>query len=629
MGKVCFSVLAIIVLSVFSCSNESLFPLDNTGRAGAEIEILSTASVFASGEVISLSVVNYDDSQTDQELIINLYSDTEQLIAEYTIEDLAEWEYMPEVEIPELEDGFYYFVFSLYEDSSTLAETRKEFFVYRDASSVVNLSSYPPVIYPDSGGLIFASIDTGGSDPYITWTMGGQIYKEGYLSSGLDQLQWHSPKQDGVYRISLELYPYKPPAGFSGISEGAGYSEIQLFVNKKQTPDPNEFSFNESQFLSLMHFRGEYSDFTDSDRDVQIIGQPVLAFEDKLFGYKMNGRNGFYMDCPVIPFVSTGILDFTFMMKGVIPFPQKGGNLFSCESGDSSFYISFSDEDRLSALLSIGSSSFSSVIPPGKMEKTVKNLALSVFQNGREIGFRWFADGMQIYESESEAIADLSVDVSEGWSQISGENGFTGLIDEFGIYYRNNEGRNSVCDGIYREMYAKNVYGDNLVFADGFDGSGPGINYRDNFSGSLYQGRLSLGKQQAAKIDGLSIHDEISSLSLSWEQANGILLNLTIQSKDKSMQIGIDYSNRTYILGNRRIPFDSDYPGFLTFSIDAGIVSLYSNGNEYLMTEFDQQDFSIMLENGSDETMLIDNIIITKESSAIIKVNRDTDSIII
>lgn len=629
MRKLCLSVTALFILISFACSNEGFFPLENADQSVALVEVLSPSSVFSSGEIISLSIVNQGDSQITQELIIHLYSDTDKLISEFAIENLQEWDYMPEIEIPDLDDGFYYFLFSLYEADSTLAETRKEFFVYRDSPTVVNLSSYPPVIYPDSSGLIFASIEAGDSDPYIAWTQGGQIYKEGYLSSGLDQLQWQSPEQDGVYRIALELYPYKPPAGFSGIMNGAGYSEIQLFVDKNQTPDVNEFSFDASRFLSLLHFRGEYKDFADSSREVQVTGQPILAFEGKSFGYKLNGNNGFYMNYPVIPFISSGILDFTFMLKGILYFPQTDGNLFSCESGDSSFYISFSDEGQLSALLTLGNSTVSSLLPPDTIESSLNNLALSVFQDGRKIGFRWFADGKQIWESEAEALTNISVEALEGWSLIAGENGIIGLVDEFGIYYRDSEGQNAVCGDIYREMYARSIYGDSLVFADGFDGIDPGVNYQDGFSGSLYQGKLSLAGTQTAKTGNLSIADEISRLSLSWEQSRESLINITVFSSSSSAEIGLDFINNNYILNGRVIPFDRDYPEYLTFSLNTGILSLYSSGAKYSIMEFDQQSFSVMLENGADEAVMIDNIIITKESKAIIKDTQETDSLTI
>jgi hypothetical protein len=94
-------------------------------------------------------------------------------------------------------------------------------------------------------------------------------------------------------------------------------------------------------------------------------------------------------------------------------------------------------------------------------------LSLSMVAQGANLTAQWFLDGVQV-SAMTGAWATPAVK-QDGMITIGGEKGFAGTVDQFGVYYRDPQGRPSPDPDLYARTQAL-AYGSRLVMAEGFDG---------------------------------------------------------------------------------------------------------------------------------------------------------------
>lgn len=97
-------------------------------------------------------------------------------------------------------------------------------------------------------------------------------------------------------------------------------------------------------------------------------------------------------------------------------------------------------------------------------------LAVSVVPVGEALSVLWFVDGRAVQTDR--LVFDPSPIPADGTTWVGSDGygtDFIGIIDELGLYTRDELGRPSPHAGLFRESRQK-LYGRDLVFADGFDG---------------------------------------------------------------------------------------------------------------------------------------------------------------
>jgi hypothetical protein len=94
-------------------------------------------------------------------------------------------------------------------------------------------------------------------------------------------------------------------------------------------------------------------------------------------------------------------------------------------------------------------------------------LSLSIVPQPAGLSAQWFLDGAQV--SSLSAKYFPAVAGQDGSITIGGDRGFKGVVDEFGVYAQDAEGRPSTDPDLYSRAQA-GIYGTRLVLADGFDG---------------------------------------------------------------------------------------------------------------------------------------------------------------
>ena len=478
---------ALVVLSTFlfffSCSGDMLLTGD---RATPEFLIKSVAAgtVLGPGVEIPLSLVPSSgtpgSSNPPERMEVRLESGDGVLIATTEINEDLDTEELPSLQLPEeLAEGLYRLVFRLYRGGELLQESVTEFFSTTEKYRLNGISSYPPSLYPGSRGILEALLDPAVSgNPYLVWRSGDRVFKTGYLDEGAGQAEWKAPGTEGVYNVRLELFPVGPANGSAFPFSSSIHIDTELFVSKN--PAQGEYELpNGKGFYSLLHFRGNLRDEGSRKGAADIpfitIGNPALAKDSGIFGFLLDGTDGFSVPDLMLP-VRDGTLEpFTVeariqYMPDMISLPDVSPHtLFTAVSAAEAFSFSIVEEGGiLSCELASGSltaatrlSSFE--LPVGKPV----DLALSIATVGGELNFSWFINGYNVLTQTH--TLDLGNVSSSGQSTIGGETGFPGIIDEFGIYSADSDGRPSIDPELFIRG-RKADFGRKLIFAEGFDG---------------------------------------------------------------------------------------------------------------------------------------------------------------
>ena len=454
----------LIVMLAASCSAPGMFlPVDQVEQ---RVEILSIAQGSVLNPTDSFDVaLDYDEEMFLETMVIEFVDRDGAIVfsVEFDQEQILELPLL--VELPsELENGTYTAHFKVFQDGEEVGSESSIFFVVRDEYRIEAINAYPQFFYPGGKGLVYANLSLPeNADPFLKWLSDDVVLSEGLLSEGTDILQLDVPEREGVYSIRLEVFPFSPApeTAFSFISEIS--LEAQFFVSSTQDIDESEFS-PEEDYYSLFHFRGEAVDWGAAGGKKAIEnGSLDLGIVQGLFGYFFDGTGGFIVDEILLPDVQGELQPFSFSARLAL-FEQTGTFVSMFDRFETPvFSVGFTGEGLLFAELNGARSSVEYLFSEGNPT----DLTVSVIPAGEAVTYMWYVDGMLL------GVDKIEYEVFEiedgGVTYLGGENSPVAVVDEVGIYYKVIEGGVEVDAAVYKRAMDR-IYGDDLVFAEGFDG---------------------------------------------------------------------------------------------------------------------------------------------------------------
>lgn len=461
-----FGTVLIFVLA--SCSESGLLtPLSDQSN---QITIKSVASgtMVSSGDQIPLSVNLNSSQSTPTDLKVELLSQAGAVVQSADIKNTDFSSPLPSILLSNLETGPYTLKMTLEgANGEVLSQKKVDIFYVQGSYSLDGITSYPPALPPGGSGLIVARVTSPqGSNPYLRWSMGDKLIANGYLKDGFDKIQWNAPDSTGVYSITVEMFPFGPPSGSSFDFTSPYKMKVEVFVTTSVKAGRNELG-PKASYYALYHFQGNLKDSSGraTGLDAAPIGNPTLSVIGSVFGYQLDGTTGFKVDSLLLPFDSNGNLQpASISMRFRLDGEQKNRQFFQTKTTDGSFSLDMATNDQGALAVDInGTESKAIALKTGD----ITSVTLSLEPLNGAVELLWFVDG-RLTSSESMAIDPKIVDPA-GSSTIAGENGFSGLIDEFGVYYKNAEGQYTTDPEVFRRAMS-DEYGSNLVFAEGFDG---------------------------------------------------------------------------------------------------------------------------------------------------------------
>ena len=149
-------------------------------------------------------------------------------------------------------------------------------------------------------------------------------------------------------------------------------------------------------------------------------------------------------------------------------------------------------------------------------------LSLSIVPQPAGLSAQWFLDGLQV--SSLVARSAMSGARQEGNITIGGDQGFRGVVDEFGVYAQDAEGRPSSDPDLYSRAQA-GIYGSRLVLADGFDGSALPDGFSIEGRGEIAAGSVDLAGGAALDLPPVRIGPGVTvTAGLSRDSGRGAVL---------------------------------------------------------------------------------------------------------
>jgi hypothetical protein len=490
-----FSLLLIGVLALLACGGEglTLFPRSEA----SELAIVGPAdgSVFAGTEPLALQIGSADPAGHPnievQLTLVSAAGDTawSQRIAGLALnEDLG-------LQLPELLAGRYQLEITVFQDGQQVARSTTTIFSVRERPRITGIASFPPLIMPSSRVLLSAEITPDAeSDPWLRWTWRGKTIAQGSSSAGTTAVLWTAPAEGGVYTVTLELFPVAPPtiAGFSFRSSIAMSTDI--YVSSSGAAVRDELG-PPASYLSLFHFQADLADAAAAARNLARaatpIGSPRVVPVGDGFGYRLEAGAGFNVPWPVLPVEDGSLAPFT-LSAGIRPEKMTGAaRIITVTAGSLAITLGLG-VDAAPELAIAAADSQRIVIPSGapSLEPGRRTLvSVSVVPRQGGLSARWFLDGRQV--SDTAIALPLPRLGEEGSAVVGGEAGLEAVIDELGVYYRDEAGRPATDPSLFRTAMRK-LHGDRLLLADGFDGTYLPAGFAGSAKAAMAGGRIEL-----------------------------------------------------------------------------------------------------------------------------------------
>lgn len=451
--------MSVSILLLVGCGESGLLDLYGGGEA-VVIESILPGSVIAPGDAIPVS------AQADETVSDPAY-------LELRVEDrrgdlLLSFE-EPAADAPisvateELPPGYYLLIVrALDADRNELSASEVPFFVVQQSTLIKGISAYPTAVLPKEGIVFYAELAQVSGDPYLRWSADGRTIGEGPVSQGKQLISWRVPESEGIYPVTAELFPFPPPEGEGFRFTAAERFKIEAFVSADPRTPRGELGPADA-FSSLFHFRGTFDSagFLELGEPA-IEGEPVLAVESGIFGFRFAGGDALRFDRSMIPVASGEIAPFTLHLKGIFSEP---GRIFTVKRSRGEDFLRLG---RTQSGLTLGlNGQIYAFSLPTELFEAPRYLSLSFDRTEEGMLLRWFLDG-RLRQTDRLPRQPIPGDLAN--ALIGG--GFSGMLDEFGIY-TGEDRRESISDPDLFGFAMRERYGRRLLYARGFDDSAP------------------------------------------------------------------------------------------------------------------------------------------------------------
>ncbi len=533
-----------LLLVLASCGDQSLFMSPKTGAADLQIVSASDGQIYAGGKTVPLMISAQDSSASrDVEIDVTLASASGESL--YHNRGAATLNEQSPISLPaSLAAGQYRLDLVLYSGGEVVQKKSVAIFVASDGWKIDGIRSFPPVITSSSTVMLKAELEIPqNANPYLRWTWKGKVIRKGMLSTGLGQILWDVPGEGGVYTITLELFPSAPASGtdFAFTSSVSLSTDIivsgQMRTRGRLGPA--------ADFLSLLRLQGSLTDSGAGAKKLgktaaAAVGSPELVSLETVFGYRLDGSNGIRIPWLALPSDGGNLRPFTISLGVSFDDLAGAGSFVTAAARDGSFSLVMAMNPQALApearITSAGAPPI--VVPWGGPPLSPKErmlLSFSAAPSPSGLSTQWFLDGTQV--SSLLVRAAVPSVRPEGSITIGGEHGFSGVVDEFGVYATDSAGRPATDPALYSRAQAA-VHGSRLVFADGFDGLALYNGFAVEGGGQLAAGAVDLAPGARLVLPVLKAGGAVT-VSAALSASSGRSVSLVVQAESGSQPAAV------------------------------------------------------------------------------------------
>jgi hypothetical protein len=470
------ALLMCVGLVLCSCGDQSLFMSLNSAIPDLQVTTVSDGQVLTDGKGVPLTVTAQDTSKTtDLEMEVTLSTPTGASVwhNRQTVPAVNQQLY---IQPPSLTPGQYRMDVVIYSAGEVAQKKSANFFVATGNWRIAGIKSYPPVIGSSGKVLLKADLQyPDGVDPWLRWSYKGKVIQKGTVSKGLGKILWTAPADEGVYTITLEMFPVAPSVDSDYSFPSSISLSTDVYVSTGNQSGAGDLGSADS-YLTLLRLQGTFDDSGAGAKKLgkssaTAIGSPEIVSTENGFGYRLTSGVGFSLSWLTLPVDGGSLNPFTVSFGISFDSFSTTNNLLVASTSDGIFSFTLSVDGITHTPQAVVQATGQTVTIPwsgaGLLAGQRYLLSLSIVPQGQTITALWFLNG-ELVSSRIVSFTSPSLR-QDGTTVIGGPNGFTGVIDEFGVYHRDDQGRTSADPAQYLRV-AQQKYGQSLVFADGFEG---------------------------------------------------------------------------------------------------------------------------------------------------------------
>ena len=535
MRRLALAVTAALLV-LYSCSDTSIFLGNYNEPAGVRVLTVPSGSVLVPGDEIPIRIERgaiHGDESTPDHLVVQLLDLDGVVLAEDTIESVDHAVELPSSFLPDLPDGIYQIAASYYDGEGLVSTDTVTFFISPQVMRITRVTAYPPALSPGASGLLRVTTTApAGTDPYLAWYISGELQEAGYLSTGAAELEVSAPDLEGVYPVRVELYPFWSEKLEPGSVEPPVVYTSEIYVSDTPALSRTDLA-PEQNYLVLYHLSGDLRDtgaraewFPDRDYSAVGEGDIALAVDDEIFGYQLDSGAGLLVPGAPIPSRDGVLTPFSISLRlepaelgairSLVVISTVAGDAGT--GGEETLSLLAGPDGRVGISLTGGDGivwSQTPMLAVGVAEAIT--VSLEPVADGMDVTF--FAGGLGIsthrypLSDPNSLISGDLITASEGWSfldgvtRIGGNGGFAGIVDEFGVYFRDDRNQPSAHSDVYASaMRAR--FGDRLVYAEGFETSEVPDDLTVTGEVSVSRGQLVITEGSVVRFPDFRFQDE-------------------------------------------------------------------------------------------------------------------------
>ena len=361
----------------------------------------------------------------------------------------------------QITDGTYSLVIESWKENKLLEDYSLEIGIAGGEWIIESISLFPPQAV--EGGVFNVSADLElpeEADPWMCWYINGEIYKEGFLSEGLDKIIIKASDTSETQNLRLELFVGKPAENINPVQ----MFNAELYTVKMK--EQGQFNLGpENLYNILLHFDGSGENYTaegtasypavfNNYSGCRLEKDSFIRVKERIF--------------PEIPFsITMGI------MPDKIKNSQSEEPLLTVypsdtEETDENYVIKLILQADRKIILRINGNDapYSYTELPDSVFEKLTFITFSILPdplNEKGIKIIWQINGDTVFTDYKK---EEFPEHAEKTDFLIG--GFAGLITEFGFCVRNSKYEPS-AEGDRFEFFSKAFEGENIIAAEGFE----------------------------------------------------------------------------------------------------------------------------------------------------------------
>jgi hypothetical protein len=552
-----------------SCGDQSLFMSLNNPIPDLQLTTVSDGQVLTDGKGVPLTVSLSDTSKAkDLEMEVTISTPTNPSFY-HNRQAVPAVNAQLYVQPPSLPPGQYKMDVVIYSSGEVSQRSSENFFVAAGNWKISGIKSYPPVIGTAGKVLLKADLQyPDGADPWLRWSYKGKVIQKGSLSRGLGKILWTAPADEGVYTITLEMFPAAPADADYSFSSSISLS-TDVYVSTGAQSAAGDLGSADS-YLSLLRLQGTLDDSGVGAKKLgktsaAAVGSPEIISTENGFGYRLAAGSGFSLSWLPLPADGGSLQPFTVSFGINFDSFSAKNNILVASASDGSFVFTVSVDGTTHAPQAVIQAGGQSVIIPwsgvGLLTGQRYLLSLSVVPRGQSITALWFLNG-DLISTRTVSAPSFSIH-PEGTTVIGGPNGFTGVIDEFGVYYRDEKGRPSADPGQFLRA-AQRTYGRSLVVASGFEGANLPSGMSTEGNAVMSPGSLTLPPDSALVLAGVNLEkgsisytvtlspdsSRLASFRLQWQGDSSAAVDIPVTAEGTELRLKISGSAQSLLVSS-------------------------------------------------------------------------------